>query len=468
MKVQSKKLAPPRSNKWLGAHKRNIVLVGAVLILSACASSPASSQASTRSKPKPGLDSWLSSACPSTPAADVEAKALTDLADLLLGGAIDFLFDKVGTALAEAAKADKEGIATIGKSPSYLLEGRLPDADNKSTYALRSCLVVSLSNSSPDEWCAHEPFKSDTMCTGTVDIFDTDEKKTSVPRVQGLLNFPDGVPQRSGKDIPKFYAEIHLLSAPGSTAFIPQLQALYYPKGIHDSRKFSGDRKRDLSIKLTGTTPAGKPAVGTINVILKDVVPSAELLDRKDSGSTAILDGTEKPLWVAVAPQPKQLPGVDAGTGFNPVNLAAEVREIGDSNAFLQALAVAFAKNQEEISKELKSQILPGQVEKAEATKNLQDISNASALAAAVAKAYESEAKLVSACTVPTNAEPNKSKSQVRQHWSATHSAQLAVRKLEAEYKVDGPEEFGHDVVDTPFDSSASALDNCRDLGIST
>ena len=217
--------------------------------------------------------------------------------------------------------------------------------------------------------------------------------------------------------------------------------------------------------------PSGDTAISTISIVLKDMVPSDELVVREGSFNNAIanatLDNAEPTFWTAVAASPKQLPDDPSpGTRFYPVNLSGEVREIGDPNKFLQFLASAFTKNQEDLATELKSRLVPGQRREAEANMKLQKLSNASSIATAIAKAYENEIKLWSACEKLAGDTSNNIQSEIRQHWYATQAAQLVVRKLEQEHRIKTTETFRLKVESTSFNIKKSALDNCKAIGL--
>ena len=442
--------------------RKELMLVFLVVLVTARASDPQSSVARSAPISRHGLDIWLTRECPHTLQEDKDREPLSGFVDFLTGGAIDFLVDRIGSALAEAAKVDKEGRATYGKSPGFLFEFAQPKKSGEPTYYLPTCVTMAISNSEPKKWCAEAPFKDKTVCK---------KNNNCQSRLESLLTFPKGTPLRRGSNVPKFYAEIELYPSPDQRAFMPRLRALYYPAGIHKSGKFSGNKKRDLLLKVMGSEPSGDTAISTISVVLKDMVPSNKLVVREGSFKTAIpnaaLDNAEPTLWTAVAASPKHLlDHPSPGTRFYPVNLSGEVREIGDPNKFLQVLASAFTKNQEDLAKELKSRLVPGQRREAEANTELQNLSNASSIATAIAKAYENEIKLWTACEKLVGDDPNNIQSEIRQHWYATQAAQLAVRKLEQEHGTETPETFRLKVESKPFNITKSALDNCKAIGV--
>ena len=291
--------------------------------------------AETASEPDPSVHAWLLPTCPST---DAQARVSPILAGLLVSAAASVI-DWLGSALDEAAKADREGKATKGTSPAYLWWHNGKSGERK----LMSCMVVVLSNSTPESWCArnNSPFKKD----GAICKYFED-KNAPVNQTPGLspANWV------LGTALPAFYAEIQLEAATDKRGVLPKLVALYYPKGIH-GRKFTNDKPRTLQITVAAATAEGGSALSSIVIRLEDIAPD-----------TQIQTGTEVPtagsrVWAAALAIPEKYTPPEGGGAIIPVNVSTEIREIGDPNVFLQALAKAFASQKDALKEQAKAQI---------------------------------------------------------------------------------------------------------------
>ncbi len=320
----------------------------------------------TLSPGKPGLDTWMiSNECPSTTPEDPRAPTplAGDFLDTFLGGAVSFVVDKVAGAVDAAAKIDREGRATAGQSPGYLyeiVEAKGKDKDDNDITVTRAvpamCIVVAISDSSPEEWCKIDPFKGDFICTSQNDSHN----------IKKQLVFPHNANFRNGNSLPKFYAEIELFTSNDFTSYIPKLRAMYYPDCIHEGRKFCSRssrkktfKKRDLSIKVSAQTVDGKSALGTIHLQMRGIIPNTMIITRDGKYKSPeenhpILDRVSSIVWVNVVDVPKKLPTLKTDeTKFLPVNLQGEVREVGDPNKFLQAFASILTKNKKSLAEAL-------------------------------------------------------------------------------------------------------------------
>ena len=270
--------------------------------------------------PAPGLDIWLSSRCPS--ASSLSGPIYFRIEDSSTGQVDDLL----GDAVSQAAKIDQGGQATHAQAPGFLLQ--MAGSATSPEYLLPSCAVMAISNSTPEDWCKDQDsaFKDQGFCTN------------KASHITHLLNSPRGASRRFGTRAPSFYAEIELIPSPDSVGLLPRLFTLYYPGAIHDVKKFKSDKPRDLSLTVAATTPGGGPALTSLLVVLKGLVPLQEMIVRQPEVEQAvenqILDNVEPPLWIVVSAMPKKAPNVDKGTHFHPVNITASVREVGDPSKF--------------------------------------------------------------------------------------------------------------------------------------
>lgn len=443
--------------------RKTIGVVTSLVLLSGCGTTGGAGATTehlggkSESTAREGVDIWLASSCPSAPIAEDSVKAF-GITDFLIGGVLDHLVDTAGTALANAAEADKNGQARAGQSPAFLFETPPKNSDGV-PYLLPTCAVIALADSPPAAWCEKEPFKgtsalSDYLCG------DADDNESG--RLESLLRKPKGAPVRTGKKLPRFYAEVELHPSPDRTALLPRLRALYYPRGLHSSKKFSGNKPRDISIKVSGDSPSGSTSLSTIHVLLTGFVPTDRFITQDEQNTP--LNNAKAALWIAVAGAPKKLPALEPGDRFMPVNLTGEIREIGDPNRFLQALAAAFTENKESLSEQLEKRLVPSAIEEAAKTEDQQKLANEVAYQAAIAKAYDSEAKLQAVCNSPDIGDASKSGAALRRAWATTSSAQAAVRKLELEYELTMSEKFGLDAQGT-YDNGKTPEENCQAIG---
>jgi hypothetical protein len=325
--------------------------------------------AQTSPEPDPSVHAWLLPTCPSTDAQARLSPILTGLLVSAAGGVIDWL----GSALDEAAKADKEGKATKGTSPAYLWWHNGQSGERK----LMSCMVVTLSNSDPESWCnrGDSPFKND----GAICKYFAD-KDAPVNKTPGLTPANWVL----GTSLPAFYAEIQLEAATDKRGVLPKLVTLYYAKGIH-GRKFSNNKPRTLQISVAAATPEGSSALSSTVIRVENIAPD-----------TQIRTGTDIPaaggrVWAAALAIPEKYTPPEGGGAIIPVNVSAEIREIGDPNLFLQALAKAFASQKDALKEQAKAQI-------AAATAEVDPAAVQSTYDAQAAAVYAAEAKVRNAC----------------------------------------------------------------------
>jgi hypothetical protein len=387
--------------------------------------------------PAPSLRAWLAEECPSTPPpADttVRFQGTEALVSWTIGG----LFDKLGEALTEAAKVDKEGRVIAATVPVYLYRYT---GTAGSPVSPQRCLVVAHAASNPSRWCAGEPFKSSRICDAFGDAPDAGS------RVSALLKPVPGVPGQPGAGLPAFYAEVELLAAADARGFVPQLRALYYPEPLHTDAKFKKGKARNVAISVAGKTPLGIAALSSINVHLKEFVPGPELMIRSANALHPVLDRAVPATWVGLVRPPyyHRAPSASDSRVY-PVNLAVEVREVGKPNEFLQALAKAY--NAESAANMVRNQILPTPQEQAASQEQSAALAGQVKYQTALAEAYKAFAALRAACQTPTELVPNAGRAEVLQAVAGARAAVAKVRTLELELEIAQGEVFDPEVPD--------------------
>jgi hypothetical protein len=390
----------------------------------------------------------------------VPPAALPGVSDLL-GLGIDYVFDKLGDALAKAAEVDKNGRATSATVPGYLYRIRTASADGKpGKFEGPGCIVVALADSDVNKWCNLAPLQGTEPCVGTSQL------STLIAPILGLA-------PHVGTSPPSFYAEILLIPSNDSAGFLPKLMTLYYPAGLHDSGKFTNRKKaRDLSISASAATPSGQGALSSVNVILKDLLPSPTLVVRnvqrdvngvlRAIDPNPMLDKATLSVWHAVASPPEKAVG-NVGSGVVPVNIAVEVREVGDPNKFLQVLAAAFAKNKDTLAGDAKAKLIPSVAAAAAAAQTQTSLAADAEYNIALGAVFAAEAALRAACAVPTNAAPDNGKLEVRQAWMQLSAAEANVLKIES-LQSRKPSGFGFDAYHTAFEADKTARVNCQKI----
>jgi hypothetical protein len=404
--------------------------------------------------PKPVVRSWLLEGCPAAPVTDARAA----IAGPLIGMGVDFVLDKIGSALEKAAEEDRNGRATAGTGASYLYLYKPAQAGNPNqniaatpaTALPQRCLIVALTESPPGQWCATEsPFsKASQFCTdASKTLFKTDKHRP----------IPEPL---TGTGLPAFYIEIALLDSNDRRAVLPQIQALYYPAGIH-GRKFTNAKPRDVHVKASAASPGGDAALGTISVHLRGLTPGTSLLLRAGNTPPKALNALD-PLWVALAAMPKEYPAPAAERYVFPINLTAEVREVGDPNVFLQVTAKLFASQKAELAEKLKTRLTPGSMEEAELAESVTEQNALAAYEALVAAAMKGEAEFKAACE-STKLESVKL-AEARQKFFETVAAQRKANatadssKIPADKRIKFSRDFGANAGSAQTATTSAAL----------
>jgi len=413
------------------------------------------------------LEVWLTKACPSTPEGK-GPKGEAAIIDNLIGAGIGYLVDQLGSALSAAAKADKDGLAVSGQAPSYLYFMDTPKGANSRMPFVQRCAVLAISESPPIKWCSTTPFSGTRPCE-SVDL-GAGEKTT---RLAELLKTPTGhIESLNGSGAPAFYAEIELIDSNDKKALIPRLRALFYPAGVNRSSKFADPKRpRSVGLSISGTTAAGQPALGSIHIVLKDITPQATLQIRpgnlEDDSPQKGLDALPSPLWVSYSPPPDNLVVAASAFGAAPVNLAVEVREIGDLSVFLQALASAFSANKASIESSLKSKLEPSAVSQAATTKEASALGATSRFHSLMAVVYKDEAALLAACEKPHSGGPaeNTGRAGVFQAIYQLSADQDAAKMLYVQNKDVGAPSFTYNLDTVSALSGETAYKVCVKIG---
>lgn len=285
---------------------------------------------------------WTLPECPSQ-AATPQAGLLTGA---LVATGVDLLLDRVAGALAAAAAADRDGLAWSGTDARYLHFGRATNAaGNAEPLAVHAgCVLVALTDRSgahPGRWCtAHDaaPAESGAFAAAC----------GSAGRA--LLAAAGDEPSHGGgsdaariaPSLPRLYAEIRLLPSRDGAAVRPAIVNLHYPVALQSRASATRDLAFTLQLRLPEQARGAN-----VFVLLRGLEPGKAHYDADDLAS----DGA---LWtVATAYQGRKLAPADIGAGLGAVNIMSEVRETGDTNRFLQALAASFAATRSEYEKAL-------------------------------------------------------------------------------------------------------------------
>jgi hypothetical protein len=407
------------------------------------------------------IQAWMTTTCPTEMEGTPKTGRSLTAVDGLLGLGVDYVVDRLSKAIADAAAVDKNGKSKTATIPTYLYQFVKP----KEIGDINRCLIIASAPSQPVAWCdAGSPFQNTHVCadvqTGDVKTSDVKTSGKIEKALVASLREVSGAPAPHGTGQPILYAEIELLPSNDLTAFIPRLQALLYSAGLNsDDRKFNGLKPRDLSISASAKTPSGEQAFSALQIYLKGVIPSSQLIVRQGAFSPE-LDKGIAPQWFSVIKSPVIQDTPDASkNGVVPINLSIELREVGDPNVFLQALAAATSKYSTTLDTEIKSK-LPGAMAAAEATQKATDLDNSSKYESTLSSAYGALSAFQASCSKLSAGLSNTNNSDAMEKAYALASAQIAVRKLEATSN-QGQASFKPDFTQ-PGARSGDALSLCK------
>lgn len=288
-----------------------------------------------------GAHAWTLPECPSQAAAP-QAGVLTGA---LIATGVDLLLEAVAGSLAAAAAADRDGRAWSGTDARYLYFGRATrDAGDTAPVAVHAgCIIAAVTDRAsarPDSWCAtHDatPANSNAFAAACG------------PAGRSLLAAASDEPgtggsvARAAAALPRLYAEIRLRPSRDGAAVKPEVVNLHYPQALQQRASATRDLAFTLQLRLPEQARGAN-----LFVLLRDLEPGKARYEAADLAS-------DDSLWtVAAAWQGRKLAPADIGAGLGAVNIATQVREMGDANEFLQALAVSFAATRADYEKALK------------------------------------------------------------------------------------------------------------------
>ena len=292
---------------------------------------------------------WTAPRCPSDVlSADREMAVLGIFGDLLIGTLIDAGLGLLDSALADAAKQDKDGWSRSGKSAAYLY-GVKQNETGHSVFPA-ACIVVAYAKApTPAMWCGDKTKPIEAMTTACsasgksiLEALNSDFYNEPDDRSMRLDESPDA------DEAPRFYAEIKLTPSTDGRAVRPEVLQLHYPQAFRKRR----GKSRNLILTSTANGVDGR-AKSVILVTIRNIEPKATFDD--DTLLTAESLWAALPAYDPVKPAKVDLNGLD-GMRVGPVNLVTEIRETGEINRFLQAFATAFSANKKAASAALKPQ----------------------------------------------------------------------------------------------------------------
>src|SRR5690606_25710569 len=254
------------------------------------------------------------------------------------------LLERVAGSLAAAAVADRDGLAYSGIDTRYLYFAHAAHASGKAEplAAHAGCVIVAVADRAgarPGSWCAaHE-----TAGAGSGSFAAAcGAPGRALLAAAGDDTPPGGGDIRAAPALPQLYAEIRLQPSRDGAAIRPEVVNLHYPQALQARASASRDLAFTLQLRLPEQTRGAN-----LFVLLRGLEPGKP---RFEAGELASDDS----LWtVAAAYQGRTPTPADIGAGLGAVNILTEVRETGDTNRFLQALAASFAATRSEYEKAL-------------------------------------------------------------------------------------------------------------------
>jgi len=287
------------------------------------------------------VHAWTLPACPSQ-AAEAPAGVLTGA---VLATGVDLLLERIAGALAAAAAADRDGLAWSGSDARYLYFGHAaPGAGDGAPVAMHAgCVIVALTDAAgagPEEWCAaHEAVPAESSAFAAA---CGSAGRALLAAAGADAGRAGGNGAHAAPTLPRLYAEIRLQPSRDGAALRPAIVNLHYPRAL----QARATATRDLAFTLQLRLPE-QARGANLFVMLRGLEPGKAHYDAADLAS-------EDSLWtVATAYQGRKLVPADIGAGLGAVNILTEIRETGDANAFLQALATSFAATRSDYEKAL-------------------------------------------------------------------------------------------------------------------
>ncbi len=341
--VHHASLVPFRIRVW--QYAQMVCALACCMMAAGCSLLPHAASASD----PPTLYVWPEPLCPS---GNQHGGELVTATQNLLGG--DLIGAAVGvlaSSLTAAAAADKAGYQVSSTRSIYYQTAEWSAAGNKYNATAPTCYVVALSK--PDavgkDWCTDPAFKtalSDTCGHGGSVV-------TVLSTTQGL---PNPQPTTLPLTVPTFYAEIALEPTsdprPSAQTFKivqPRIAAMYYPHSLLGG-VFEQNKKEHVALTLAFSNPnpnskADYYKAASVALDIYNIKPSNNLTPGDIGNNT-------QTAWalVPIETVPNGLSYQDASGNpadgpFEPVTVTASIHEVGDPNAFLQALTGAFASS---------------------------------------------------------------------------------------------------------------------------
>ena len=307
---------------------------------------------------------WPTSACPSESQSGNEKSLFADVGGLLFGDITTGLLNVPAAALANAAAADLKGFDAQTVNARYYgtVAKNLSKVDPPACYVVAYAKPIDAAESDKsNNWCNDSAFSTamTSSCSQAgLKVLNAlyPSAKTYTPG--GTPNSADIQPVMTSLTTPTFYAEISLKGANYSQIVQPRVVALYYPKSLLEPD--DTDKARTVTISLTpssfqssGADPFKGAAVSLLITGIKPGHPLSPvaLALHQQSGWTQIppatIDNGSKPANLA------------AGMPYYPINITAELHEIGQPNQFLQGFAKAFNSDVPNYAKTAVNDLLP-------------------------------------------------------------------------------------------------------------
>ena len=340
---------------------------------------------------------WPLPQCPSQ--ADESGKVLGPLlGGALIGDAVSGLIGAATSALSAAAQADKTGLSVAGTSARFFYQGTVAYKAGAATLTVDSvtltnpgCYAVAYAKPDLRPAASHQSWCDDaTFAKSVPNSCRTEGKKI----LDGLTDKEKFVSSAVGRKLetPKLYAEIAFEDSgylTGSAEIVrPRVLVMHYPQSIISPLS---TKARHVTLSLTIASPATdtfKNSSVAIEIFgLKPATPV-------DADTLAIAQTAWTTMPITKA-KPTDWPTNYGKTGgFMPVNITAQLHEVGDPNVFLAAFAASFQSGAGSLSTGITNLLTPSGQAAAKQT----EYTNSANQEAAYATVLSSQAALTTAC----------------------------------------------------------------------
>ncbi len=379
---------------------------------------------------------WPLPQCPSQ--ADEQGRILGPLlGGALIGDAVSGLIGAATSALSAAAQADKTGLSVAGTSARFFYQGTVTYKAGAGALTVDSvtltnpgCYVVAYAKpdlrpvASHQSWCENATFAKSVPNSCRAEgrrILDglTDKEKFLSSAVGKKL------------ETPKIYAEIAFEDSgyvTGSAEIVrPRILVMHYPKSIISPLS---SEARHVTLSLTIASPATDTFKNSaVAIEIFGLAPAAQV----DADTLAIAQTSWTTMPITKA-KPTDWPSNYGKTGgFMPVNITAQLHEVGDPNVFLAAFAASFQSGAGSLSSGITNLLTPSGQAAAKQT----DYTNSANQEAAYATVLSSQAAMTSACnTFIALPPPQKTPAAIATVDQAYYNALSAVDKFNAAREV--------------------------------